>query len=38
MSKIVLSSYKKFDNIKAKDIDDIISIDKEVRDYINSDI
>ena len=38
MSKIVLSSYKKFDNIKAKDIYDIISIDKEVRDYINSDI
>ena len=35
MSKIVLNSYKKFENIKVKDIKDIISIDKEVRDYIN---
>ncbi len=35
MSKIVLKSYKKFENIKATNITDIISIDKEVRNYIN---
>ncbi len=36
MSKIVLNSYKKFENIRAKNIDDIISIDREIRNYINS--
>jgi len=34
MSKIVLDAYKKFENIRAKNIDDIIKIDKEVRAYI----
>jgi 1-deoxy-D-xylulose-5-phosphate reductoisomerase len=36
MSKIVLESYKKFDNIRAKNIDEIIQIDKEVREYAKS--
>ncbi len=36
MSKIVLDSYSKFENIRAKNIDDIISIDREIRNYINS--
>ncbi len=36
MSKIVLDSYRKFENIRAKNIDDIISIDREIRAYINS--
>jgi len=34
MSKIVLDTYKKFDNIKARDIDEIIEIDKDVREYV----
>ncbi len=36
MSRIVLDSYSKFENIRAKNIDDIISIDREIRNYINS--
>ncbi len=36
MSKIVLNSYKKFENIRAKNIEDIISIDREIRSFINS--
>ncbi len=34
MSKIILDSYKRFENIKVKNIDDIIRIDKEIRDSI----
>jgi 1-deoxy-D-xylulose-5-phosphate reductoisomerase len=34
MSDMVLDAYKKFEDIKAKNIDDIIQIDKEVRDYV----
>ncbi len=33
MSDMVLDSYQKFANIKASSIEDIITIDKEVRDY-----
>ncbi len=35
MSKEVLKAYKYFDNIKAKSIDDIINIDREVRCFVN---
>jgi len=37
MSKIILDAYKKFENIKARDIDEIIEIDKEVREYVKGD-
>ncbi|OQX49821.1 MAG: hypothetical protein B5M46_03405 [Epsilonproteobacteria bacterium 4484_20] len=33
MSEIVLDAYRRFENARAKSIEDIISIDKEVRDY-----
>ncbi len=33
MSEMVLDAYKKFENVKAKNIEDIIQIDQEVRDY-----
>ena len=33
MSDIILDAYDKFSNVKAKDIDDIMLIDKEVRAY-----
>jgi 1-deoxy-D-xylulose-5-phosphate reductoisomerase len=33
MSEMVLDAYKKFENIKAKNIDEIIEIDHEVRAY-----
>ena len=36
MSEIILDAYKKFENIKAKNIDEIIAIDKEVRIYANT--
>jgi 1-deoxy-D-xylulose-5-phosphate reductoisomerase len=36
MSDMVLDAYKKFENIKAKNIDEIITIDKEVRAYANT--
>ena len=36
MSEIVLDAYKNFENVKAKNIDDIVSIDKEVRAYANA--
>jgi len=36
MSEIVLNAYQKFENIKAKNIADIIDIDKEVRTYANT--
>lgn len=35
MSRGVLDTYRKFDNIRARDIDDIVEIDREVRDYFN---
>jgi 1-deoxy-D-xylulose-5-phosphate reductoisomerase len=34
MSSMILDAYKKFENVKAKDIADIIEIDKEVRKYV----
>ena len=34
MSDIVLNAYKRFEDVKAKNIDDIIRIDKEVRAYV----
>ena len=34
MGKMVLDAYRKFDNIKAKNIAEIIEIDKEVRKYV----
>ena len=36
MSEMILDAYKKFENVKAKNIDEIIQIDKEVRNYVNS--
>jgi len=35
MSDIILDAYEKFGDIKAKNIEDIIAIDTEVRDYAN---
>lgn len=34
MSEIVLDAYQKFEEVKAKDINEIIEIDKEVRNYV----
>ncbi len=34
MSDIILNAYEKFGDVKAKDIADIIEIDKEVRKYV----
>jgi len=34
MGKMVLDAYKKFDNVKAKNIKEIIEIDREVRKYV----
>ena len=34
MSNIVLDAYRKFDHVKARDIAEIIEIDKEVRAYV----
>jgi len=34
MGDIVLDAYKKFENVKAANIDEIIQIDKEVRKYV----
>jgi 1-deoxy-D-xylulose-5-phosphate reductoisomerase len=36
MSDMVLDAYKKFEDVKAKNIDEIIQIDKEVRAYANA--
>ncbi len=36
MSDMVLDAYKKFEDVKAKNIDEIIQIDKEVRDYVTA--
>ncbi|MDQ1324943.1 MAG: 1-deoxy-D-xylulose-5-phosphate reductoisomerase, partial [Campylobacterota bacterium] len=36
MSKMVLGAYQKFENIEPKNIDEIITIDKEVRAYVNA--
>ena len=33
MSDIILNAYEKFNHVKAKNIDEIIAIDKEVRNY-----
>lgn len=35
MSELVLNAYKKFENIPQSNIEDIISINKEVREYVN---
>jgi 1-deoxy-D-xylulose-5-phosphate reductoisomerase len=34
MGKIVLDAYRKFDDVKARNIQEIIEIDKEVRAYV----
>jgi 1-deoxy-D-xylulose-5-phosphate reductoisomerase len=34
MGKMVLEAYRKFDDVKAKNIEEIIEIDKEVRAYV----
>jgi len=34
MGKIVLDAYRKFDDVRALNIQEIIEIDKEVRDYV----
>ena len=36
MSEMVLDAYKKFETIKASNINEIIQIDKEVRAYVNA--
>jgi 1-deoxy-D-xylulose-5-phosphate reductoisomerase len=36
MSDMVLDAYKKFENVKARDVNEIIQIDKKVRDYVNT--
>ncbi len=36
MSEMVLDAYKKFESVKAKDINEIIQIDEEVRAYVNA--
>jgi 1-deoxy-D-xylulose-5-phosphate reductoisomerase len=35
MSEMVLDAYKKFENVKAHTIEEIIAIDREVRDYVS---
>jgi len=35
MSEMILDAYKKFGDVKAKNIDEIIEIDKEVRSYVS---
>jgi len=35
MSDIILDAYEKFGDIKAKNIEEIIEIDKEVRAYVS---
>jgi len=36
MSEIILDAYQKFEDVKAKNIDEIIAIDKEVRAYVQA--
>ena len=36
MSEIVLNAYQKFEDVKAKNIEEIIEIDTEVRKYVNT--
>ncbi len=36
MSEMVLDAYQKFEDVKAKNIDEIIAIDKEVRAYVQA--
>ena len=36
MSEMVLDAYTKFEDVKAKDIHEIIAIDKEVRNYVHT--
>jgi 1-deoxy-D-xylulose-5-phosphate reductoisomerase len=36
MSDIVLDAYKKFESVKASDINEIIQLDKEIRTYVNA--
>ena len=36
MSDIVLDAYQKFESVKASNIDEIIQLDKEIRDYVNA--
>ncbi len=36
MSDMVLDAYKKFETVKASNIDEIIQLDKEIRTYVNA--
>jgi len=36
MSRMILDAYRKFEDIKPNNIEDIIAIDKEVRKYVNN--
>jgi 1-deoxy-D-xylulose-5-phosphate reductoisomerase len=36
MSELVIDAYKKFETVHSKDIEEIIVIDKEVRDYVSA--
>ncbi len=36
MSEIVLDTYKKFEDIRPSSIEDIIRVDREVREYIKN--
>jgi 1-deoxy-D-xylulose-5-phosphate reductoisomerase len=36
MSEMVLDAYKKFETVKASNIDEIIKLDKEIRAYVNA--
>ena len=36
MSEMVLDAYKKFETVKASNIDEIIQLDKEIRAYVNA--
>jgi len=36
MSEMVLDAYKRFENVKASTIDEIIQLDKEIRAYVNA--
>ncbi len=34
MADMVLNAYKKFDNVRARDLNDIVRIDREIREYL----
>jgi 1-deoxy-D-xylulose-5-phosphate reductoisomerase len=36
MSEIVLDAYKKYETVKASNINEIIQLDEEIRTYVNA--